>query len=165
MIENDKQNKKKRAEILKICWVNYLLMKKQMKSLNWIARIRQKFNNELTFKRVVIESWQFEFKRKLKMFNYLKEKSVVFIENCKNIEKTWLNCSFSNEYWLLMKKWTIDYRSTNNKVFDDDNEKNINEQMICVQSAKLFENWYVKKQKMMSFCLRTNHRLNDAINC
>ena len=53
----------------------------------------------------------------------------------------------------------------NNEIFDCDNEKNNNKQMICVQNAKLFENWYVKKQKMMSFCLRTNYRLNDVINC
>ena len=76
---------------------------------------------------------------------------------------TWHDIQLDVCYWWLI---SIDTSNrTNNKIFDNDNEKNIDEQMICVQNAKLFENWYVKKQKMMSFCLRTNHRLNDVINC
>jgi hypothetical protein len=105
------------------------------------------------------------FHEKSKCFEYLNEKSIVFAENCKKLKKFDWNSHFQLDvyYWWLI---SIDTSNrTNNKTFDNDNEKNINEQMICVQNAKLFKNWYVKKQKMMSFCLRTNHRLNDVINC
>ena len=104
------KTKKKRIEIFKTCWTSYLLMKKQMKSLNWIVRIKQKLNNELTFKRVVIESWQFEFKRKLKMLNYLKEKSVAFIENCKMSKKRdWIvHFQMNFDCWWKNKRLIID---------------------------------------------------------
>ena len=105
------------------------------------------------------------FHKKSKCFEYLKKKSIVSAENCKKNEKFDWNFHFQLDvccWWLI----SIDTSNrTSNKVFDNDNEKNIDEQMICVQNAKLFENWYVKKQKMMSFCLRTNYRLNDIINC
>ena len=139
-----------------------------MKSLNWTVRIRQKFDDKLTFKCVVIERWQHEFKRKLEMLNYLKKKSIVSIENCKESKKRdWMiHFQMNIDCWW---KWMIDCRSrrqsNDNQIFDCDREKNTDEQLTCIQSAKLFENWYVKKQKMMSFCLRTDHRLNDVINC
>ena len=105
------------------------------------------------------------FHEKSRCSEYLNEKSIVFAESCKKSKKSDWNSHFQLNvcYWWLI---SIDTSSrASNKAFDNDNEKNIDEQMICVQNAKLFENWYVKKQKMMSFCLRTNHRLNNAINC
>ena len=83
-------------------------MKKQMKSLNWIVRIKQKFDDELTFKCVVIERWQHEFKRKFEMFNYLKKKSIVFIENCKKSRKRdWMiHFQMNIDRWW---KWMIDF--------------------------------------------------------
>ena len=141
-------------------------MKKQMKSLNWIARIKQKFDNELTFKCVVIERWQHEFKRKFEMFSYLKKKSIVFIENCKKSRKRdWMiHFQVSIDCWW---KWMIDViaRQIEKAIkfsiatrreywWSVDLNTRLIEELICRETM-----W------MMSSRLHTNHRLNDAINC
>ena len=133
--------KKKRVEIFKTCWTNYLLMKKQMKSLIWITRIKQKHNDELTFKWIVIQSWWHEFRRKLEMLCYLNEKSIIFIDDCKKSKKC---------IWMIYLRMSIDwFRSTRQieraiKFSTETTTTMMNSWHFVI--VCYIKNWYVKRQ-------------------
>ena len=146
-------------------WANFLLLKKQMKSLSWNCSNQTEI--QIWIDTQMRRHWTMTMRISTKARNvlniWMKNQSSLLkiVEKMKNlIEILIFNWIFVVDDWFRSTR-----QSNDSQIFDCDREKNIDEQLICIQSAKLFENWYVKKQKMMSFCLRTNHRLNDAINC
>ena len=161
----NKTKKKKTSWNSQNNWASFLLLKKQMKSLNWSCSNQAKI--QMWIDTQVRRHWAMTMRISAKTRNvlniWMRNQSPLLrvVEKMKNlIEILIFNWISVADDWFRSTR-----QSNDNQVFDCDREKNTDKQLTCIQNAKLFENWYVKRQKMMSSCLRTNHRLNDAINC
>ena len=161
----NRTKREKRIEVFKTCWTNYLLMKRQMKSLSWSCSNQTKIQMwiDIQVRRHWAMTMRISTKARDALNIWMRNQSLLLriVKKMRNlIEILIFNWVFVADDWLRSIR-----QSNDNQIFDCDREKNIDEQLTCIQSARLFEDWYVKRQRMMSFCLRTNHRLNDAINC
>ena len=136
-------------------WTNFLLLKKQMKSLNWNCSNQTKIQMwiDIQMRRHWAMTMRISTKTRNALNIWMKNQSSLLkiVEKMKNlIEILIFNWIFVVNDW---------FRSTRQieraiKFSTTTTTRIMMSSWFDRLNTKLFENWYVKRQKMMSFCLR-----------